>query len=67
MFLATDTAWAPLVRRAVRRQKESSFEHNRTFLSRIPYAEIKRDKVKLPKRHVSDLKGRVEYPFKLIP
>lgn len=67
MFLASDTAWAPwYVARSddKRRARLNIIEH---LLSRIPYTEIKRDKVKLPKRDVSDLKGRVAYPFKLIP
>jgi polyphosphate kinase len=67
MFLATDTAWAPwYVARSddKRRARLNIIEH---LLSRIPYSEIKRDKVKLPKRHVSDSKERVAYPCKLIP
>jgi len=67
MFLATDTAWAPwYVARSddKRRARLNIIEH---LLSRIPYAEIKNEKVKLPKRHVDDSKGRVEYPFKFVP
>ena len=67
MFLATDTAWAPwYVARSddKRRARLNIIEH---LLSRIPYSEIKRDKVKLPKRHVRDSKERVAYPFKIIP
>lgn len=65
MFSATDTPWAPwYVARSddKRRTRLNIIEH---LLSRIPYVEIKRDKVKLPKRHVGD--SGDAYPFKFIP
>jgi polyphosphate kinase 2 len=65
MFLATDTAWAPwYVARSddKRRARLNIIEH---LLSRIPYKEIEREKVKLPKRHVSSEK-HVDYPFKFV-
>jgi polyphosphate kinase len=65
--LATDTPWAPwYVARSddKRRTRLNIIEH---LLSRIPYGEIKRDKVKLPKRHIGDSKGADAYPFKFIP
>ena len=67
MFLATDTAWAPwYVARSddKRRARLNIIQH---LLSRIPYTEIKHEKVKLPKRHVEDSKRHVDYPFKFIP
>ena len=67
MFAATDTSWAPwYVARSddKRRTRLNIIEH---LLSQIPYGEIKRDKVKLPKRHVSDPKKGEAYPFKFIP
>lgn len=67
MFAATDTPWAPwYVARSddKRRTRLNIIEH---LLSQIPYGEIQRDKVKLPKRHVSASKGSDAYPFKFIP
>jgi polyphosphate kinase 2 len=66
MFLATDTSWAPwYVARSddKRRARLNIIEH---LLSRIPYKDIEREKIKLPKRHVSSGK-HVDYPFKFIP
>lgn len=65
MFSATDTPWAPwYVARSddKRRTRLNIIEH---LLSRVPYGEVKRDKVKLPKRHVGD--SGDAYPFKFIP
>jgi polyphosphate kinase 2 (PPK2 family) len=68
MFKATDTAWAPwfVVRSDdKRRARLNMISH---LLSRIPYEEAPREKVKLPKR---DMKkpGKYresDYPFKFI-
>lgn len=54
MFMATDTAWAPwYVARSddKRRARLNIIEH---LLSKIPYKDVPRQKVKLPKRHVSE-------------
>lgn len=67
MFSATDTPWAPwYVARSddKRKARLNIIEH---LLSRIPYTEIKRDKVKLPKRHVATASERETYSFKFIP
>jgi len=67
MFSATDTPWAPwYVARSddKRRARLNIIEH---LLSRIPYTEIKREKVKLPKRHVATGSERETYSFKFIP
>src|SRR6185369_14175836 len=53
MFRATDTSWAPwFVARSddKRRARLNIIEH---LLGRIPYKDIEREKIKLPKRHVS--------------
>jgi len=53
MFIATDTAWAPWhIARSddKRRARLNIISH---ILANIPYKEIERKKVKLPKRHVS--------------
>lgn len=67
MFLATDTSWAPwYVARSddKRKARLNIIEH---LLSLIPYTEIKRAKVKLPKREVSKTKKQETYPLKFIP
>lgn len=67
MFSATDTPWAPwYVARSddKRRTRLNIIEH---LLSSVPYTEIKREKVKLPKRHVYEADARSAYPFKYIP
>lgn len=67
MFAATDTAWAPwYIARSddKRKARLNIIEH---LLSLVPYAEIKRDKVKLPKRDVSKPKKHETYPYKHIP
>jgi polyphosphate kinase len=66
MFLASDTAWAPwyVVRSDdKRRARLNIIEH---LLSKIPYKDVPRQKVKLPKRHAKA--GRDDgYAFKFIP
>lgn len=67
MFSATDTPWAPwYVARSddKRRTRLNIIEH---LLSSVPYTEIKREKVKLPKRHLDEDDARPTYPFKYIP
>jgi polyphosphate kinase 2 len=67
MFLATDTAWAPwYVAQSddKRRARLNIIEH---LLNHVPYTDIKRDKVRLPKRRISDSKIHVAYPLKFIP
>jgi len=67
MFSATDTPWAPwYVARSddKRKARLNIIEH---LLSRIPYTEIKREKVKLPKRHITSTSERDPYAFKIIP
>jgi polyphosphate kinase 2 len=67
MFAATDTPWAPwYVARSddKRKARLNIIEH---LLSRIPYTDIKREKVKLPKRHVAAPSERETHSFKFIP
>jgi polyphosphate kinase 2 len=66
MFAATDTAWAPwyLARSEdKRRVRLNVISH---LLSQVPYKELRRDKVKLPKRQVGRYRP-VDYPFKVVP
>ncbi|HVJ77894.1 MAG TPA: polyphosphate kinase 2 [Hyphomicrobium sp.] len=67
MFSATDTSWAPwYVARSddKRKARLNIIEH---LLSRIPYTEVKHEKVKLPKRHVTAASERETHSFKFIP
>lgn len=67
MFLATDTAWAPwYVAKSddKRRARLNVIEH---LLSKLPYTEVPREKVKLPKRRMSTARRKSDYPFKWIP
>jgi polyphosphate kinase len=61
MFAVTDTAWAPWY--AVRSDDKKAARLNviTHLLSKIPYEEVKRDKIKLPKREKAD--GYVEKEF----
>jgi polyphosphate kinase 2 len=66
MFHATDTSWAPwYVARSddKRRARLNIIEH---MLSKIPYKNVPREKVKLPKRHVKAGKDG-DYASKFIP
>jgi polyphosphate kinase 2 len=67
MFLATDTAWAPwyVVRSDnKRRARLNALTH---ILSKIPYEELPRAKVKLPKRQERGDYKDTDYPFRVIP
>lgn len=67
MFAATDTPWSPwYIARSddKRKARLNIIEH---LLSCIPYTDVTRDKVKLPKRHVSTTSERETHLFKFIP
>ncbi len=67
MFLATDTSWAPwyVVRSDnKRRARLNALTH---ILSKIPYEEIRRSKVELPKRQDRGDYKETDYPFRTIP
>jgi polyphosphate kinase 2 len=67
MFLVTDTSWAPwyvVHSDNKRRARLNALTH---ILSKIPYEDLKRAKVELPKRqHRGDYKDP-DYPFRIIP
>jgi polyphosphate kinase len=67
MFLATDSSWAPwyvVHSDNKRRARLNVLSH---ILSKIPYEELPRSKVELPKReHRGDYKDP-DYPFRFIP
>lgn len=67
MFLATDTAWAPwyvVHSDNKRRARLNALTH---ILSKIPYEELPRSKVKLPKRQEAGDYKEPDYPYKVIP
>jgi polyphosphate kinase 2 len=67
MFRATDTAWGPwFVARSddKRRARLNIIEH---LLGQIPYKDVPRKKVKLPKRNVSPDRKQVDHVFKFVP
>ena len=67
MFAATDTAWAPwFVARSddKRRVRLNIIEH---LLGQIPYKDVPRKKVKLPKRHVSQGRKPADHAVKFVP
>ena len=67
MFLASDTAWAPwyvVHSDNKRRARLNTLTH---ILSKIPYEELPRATIELPKRqHRGDYKD-TDYPFRVIP
>jgi len=67
MFTATDTAWAPwfVVRSDDKRRARLNLISH--LLSRVPYKEAPREKVKLPKRQKARDYVEPDYPYKFIP
>jgi len=67
MLRATDTAWGPwFVARSdnKRRARLNIIEH---LLGHIPYKDVPRKKVKLPKRHVSQGRKPADHAVKFVP
>jgi len=67
MFTATDTAWAPWYvanSESKTRVRLNIISH---LLSKVPYKEAPREKVKLPKRQKPRGYQEPKYPYKLIP
>ena len=67
MFAATDTAWAPwFVARSddKRRARLNIITH---ILSKIPYKEVPRPKIELPKRQKREGYKERDYPYKMVP
>lgn len=67
MFAATDTPWAPWYVAHSDDKKRARLNIIRHLLSQIPYEDVPRDKVKLPKRQKSGDYQEPSYPFKFIP
>jgi polyphosphate kinase len=67
MFAATDTAWAPWFVLRSDDKKRARLNLISDLLKQIPYEDLPREKIKLPKRQDPD--GYVEpaYPYKVVP
>jgi polyphosphate kinase 2 len=67
MFLATDSAWAPWYVVHSDNKRRARLNVLTHILSKIPYQELRHDKVKLPKRQGRDGYKEPDYPLKFIP
>jgi polyphosphate kinase len=67
MFQATDTAWAPWYVAHSDDKRRARLNIITHLLSRIPYRDVPRPKVKLPPRQKRGKYREANYPFKLVP
>ena len=67
MFAATDTSWAPWFVANSEDKKRVRLNIISHLLSKVPYKETPREKVKLPKRQIGRKYKSPDYPFKFIP
>ena len=67
MFAATDTPWAPWYVARSDDKKKARLNIIRHLLSQIPYEDVPREKIKLPKRQKAGDYREPDYPFKHIP
>jgi hypothetical protein len=67
MFASTDTAWAPWYVALSDDKKKARLNIIKHLLSKVPYKEAPREKVKLPKRQQESKYKSPDYPFKYIP
>jgi polyphosphate kinase 2 len=67
MFAATDTSWAPWFVANSNDKKRARLNIISHLLSRIPYEEAPREKVKLPKRQKPGDYVDPNYPCKMVP
>jgi len=67
MFKATDTAWAPWYVANSNDKRRARLNIITHLLSKIPYKEAPREKVKLPDRQKPGGYREPDYPFKYIP
>jgi polyphosphate kinase len=67
MFAATDTDFAPWYVARSDDKKRARLNIITHLLGQIPYQEILREKVKLPKRRKAGDYREPDYPFKVIP
>jgi len=67
MFAATDTSWAPWFVVHSDDKERARLNIISHLLSQIPYKEVPREKIKLPKRQKPGHYTEPNYPFKIIP
>jgi hypothetical protein len=66
MFKATDSSWAPWYVAKSDDKKRARLNIISHFLSLIPYEEVKRPKVTLPKRQKAHGYAEPDYPYKYV-
>jgi len=66
MFAATDTEWAPWHVARSEDKKRVRLNVISHLLEHVPYKELKRDKIRLPKRKIGRYQP-ADYPFKYVP
>jgi polyphosphate kinase 2 len=67
MFRASDTAWAPWFVAHSDNKRRARLNIVAHLLSRIPYKDIARDKVKLPKRKIKRADVKSAYAYRTVP
>jgi polyphosphate kinase len=67
MFTASDTSWAPWYVVRSDNKRRARLNLIRHLLSSIPYEEVPREKVKLPKRKGPHGYAEPDYPFRYVP
>lgn len=67
MFAATDTAWAPWYVVTSDDKKKARLNLITHLLKQIPYKDVPREKIKLPKRQKAGGYESPNYPFKYVP
>jgi len=67
MFTATDTPWAPWFVTVSNDKKKARLNIISHLLSKVPYEETPREKIKLPKRQKPGEYREPDYPYKYIP
>jgi len=67
MFAATDTAWAPWYVAKSDDKKRARLNIITHLLGRVPYKDVPREKVKLPKLQKKGAHKSSDYPFTYIP
>ena len=67
MFLATDSSWAPWYLAHSDNKRRARLNIVTHLLSKIPYEDLPRVKVELPKREGRGNYKEADYPFRVIP
>ena len=67
MFAATDSSWAPWFVANSEDKKKVRLNIISHLLSKVPYKDTPREKVKLPDRKKLNKYKSPDYPFKFIP